>query len=376
MEPWLCEQQLKRLEQHRYSSAGRSVLEPVMQPFWCWLVGRCPLWVAPNLITIIGLIVNITTTLILAYYCPTATEQAPCWVYVACAVGLFIYQSLDAIDGKQARRTNSSTPLGELFDHGCDSLSTVFVVLGTCMAVQMGTDPDLMFFCCFGGMFMFYSAHWQTYVSGTLHFGIIDVTEVQMFIITVYLLAAIGGNALWQYMVPVLNIQMKVIPSVFTLFAIIFSSSNYLRVIFKENRSKKGSTIAGASLLSPAFHITLLLTLALLTYKISTQKLFEQSPCLFVVAFGFSSAKITNRLVVAHMTQSEMVWNDVTLLLPLFILINQCINSVISEHCVLWVVLVLSACDLAYYCSGVCKQIAAHLHISVFTLQRPKTCVD
>lgn len=50
--------------------------------------------------------------------------QAPTWAYLACAIGLFIYQSLDAIDGKQARRTNSSTPLGELFDHGCDSLST------------------------------------------------------------------------------------------------------------------------------------------------------------------------------------------------------------------------------------------------------------
>lgn len=37
---------------------------------------------------------------------------------------LFAYQSLDAIDGKQARRTKSATPLGELFDHGCDSVST------------------------------------------------------------------------------------------------------------------------------------------------------------------------------------------------------------------------------------------------------------
>lgn len=50
--------------------------------------------------------------------------QAPLWAYLLCAVGLFVYQSLDAIDGKQARRTNSSSPLGELFDHGCDSLST------------------------------------------------------------------------------------------------------------------------------------------------------------------------------------------------------------------------------------------------------------
>lgn len=45
-------------------------------------------------------------------------------MYLVTAFGLFIYQSLDAIDGKQARRTNSSTPLGELFDHGCDSVST------------------------------------------------------------------------------------------------------------------------------------------------------------------------------------------------------------------------------------------------------------
>lgn len=33
-------------------------------------------------------------------------------------IGLFMYQSLDAIDGKQARRTQTSGPLGELFDHG------------------------------------------------------------------------------------------------------------------------------------------------------------------------------------------------------------------------------------------------------------------
>ncbi|KAJ3082741.1 hypothetical protein HK102_001486 [Quaeritorhiza haematococci] len=32
------------------------------------------------------------------------------------AIGLFLYQSFDAIDGKQARRTGSSGPLGELFD--------------------------------------------------------------------------------------------------------------------------------------------------------------------------------------------------------------------------------------------------------------------
>ena len=58
------------------------------------------------------------------YNFPWPLDQAPRYVTFVCAIGLFIYQTLDAIDGKQARRTQTSSPLGELFDHGCDSVST------------------------------------------------------------------------------------------------------------------------------------------------------------------------------------------------------------------------------------------------------------
>ena len=43
---------------------------------------------------------------------------------------------MDAIDGKQARRTGTACPLGELFDHGCDSLSTVFVTIASACALR------------------------------------------------------------------------------------------------------------------------------------------------------------------------------------------------------------------------------------------------
>ena len=105
-----------------------------------------PLWMAPNLITMAGLIVNILTSLVLVLYCPTATEVAPWWTTFSCALGLFIYQTLDAIDGKQARRTKTSSPLGELFDHGCDSVSTVFVSIASCCAVRLGLYPGWMLF--------------------------------------------------------------------------------------------------------------------------------------------------------------------------------------------------------------------------------------
>lgn len=42
----------------------------------------------------------------------------PSWIYLVNAFCLFWYMTLDAIDGKHARNTKSSSPLGELFDHG------------------------------------------------------------------------------------------------------------------------------------------------------------------------------------------------------------------------------------------------------------------
>jgi choline/ethanolamine phosphotransferase len=201
MQPVLTQSQLKNLDEHKYSSTGATLLDKYFQPYWRWLVEQMPLNLAPNLITVIGLIINVITSTILIIYCPNANEDPPSWALFLCAIGLFIYQSLDAIDGKQARRTNSSTPLGELFDHGCDSISTVFVTVAFCVTLKLGTYPWFMFLACFIGMMAFYTAHWQTYVTGTLKFDKMDVTEAQATIYAIYFLTSIFGDFFWSYTV-------------------------------------------------------------------------------------------------------------------------------------------------------------------------------
>jgi phosphatidylglycerophosphate synthase len=47
---------------------------------------------------------------------------APWWCFFDGACYL-IYRILDEMDGKQARRTGNSSPLGLLFDHGCDAFT-------------------------------------------------------------------------------------------------------------------------------------------------------------------------------------------------------------------------------------------------------------
>ncbi|KAG4148264.1 hypothetical protein ERO13_D05G275900v2 [Gossypium hirsutum] len=52
----------------------------------------------------------------------------------------FLYQTFGAVDWKQARRTNSSSPLGELFDHGCDALACTFETMAFGSTAMCGRD--------------------------------------------------------------------------------------------------------------------------------------------------------------------------------------------------------------------------------------------
>jgi ethanolaminephosphotransferase len=60
------------------------------------------------------------------------------------AASIFVYQNLDNLDGKQARKTSiflsisdSSSPLGMLFDHGTDALASFLISLQVLTLLQL-----------------------------------------------------------------------------------------------------------------------------------------------------------------------------------------------------------------------------------------------
>ncbi|KFO30296.1 Cholinephosphotransferase 1 [Fukomys damarensis] len=294
------------------------------------------------------------------------------WAYFLGALGLLTYQSLDAVDGKQARRTNSCSPLGELFDHGCDSLSSVLMAVGASVAVRLGTHPDWLFFCSFVGMFMFYCAHWQTYVSGVLRFGKVDVTEIQVALVIIFILSAFGGASMWDYTIPILEIRLKIFPVLGVVGGAIFSCSNYFHVIFHGGVGKNGSTIAGTSVLSPGLPIGLTLVLAVMIYKKSATNVFEKHPCLYTLMFGCVFAKVAQKLVIAHMTKSELYLQDTIFIGPGLLFLDQYFNNFVDEYVVLWVAMVAASLDLTLYFSALCLQISRHLQLSIFRISCPQ----
>ncbi|XP_077516827.1 cholinephosphotransferase 1-like isoform X5 [Amblyomma americanum] len=364
----LSQQQLRRLSEHKYSCSGASFADPFMQPFWNWVTSKCPLWLAPNLMTLSGLFVNIATSLVLVWYSPTATQEVPRWAFVLCALGLFVYQTLDACDGKQARRTGTNSPLGELFDHGCDSISTVFVALAVCIAVKLGSYPAWMFFQCFVAISLFYCAHWQTYVSGTLRFGKFDVTEAQFAVMLIHIVSAVFGPDIWATKVPFVELPLKFLPLCLGVMAGSVALVSYAGTIFTGGVGKNGSTVAGTSVLSPSIPIALVVVPAFIIYQKSTTSIYEHHPCLYIIAFGMVAAKVTNRLVVAHMCRSEMDYMDSALLGPGMLFLNQYFNTFINEYAILILCLVYSVGNLLHYSVTVCNQICAHLQIPLLRI--------
>ncbi|XP_073813696.1 choline/ethanolaminephosphotransferase 1 bbc isoform X2 [Musca autumnalis] len=367
----LSPQQLKKLSEHKYSCTNSSLMDPWLQPWWNWLVSKTPLWLAPNLITIVGLAVNIVTTLILVAYAPEGTAPPPRWTCLLCAVGLFIYQSLDSIDGKQARRTNTSSPLGELFDHGCDSISTVFVALSACISCQLGHYPNWLFFQCFCAIGLFYCAHWQTYVSGTLRFGKIDVTEAQFTIIGIHMVSFFFGPDIWMTKLSVIGCELRILPLYFAFGIDILLALRYAKVITTEGCGKNGSSVAGTSVLSPSIPLTLVVLPAFIIAQKSPENIFTEHSSLYIIAFGMVAAKVTNKLVIAHMTKAEMEYLDWSLLGPGLLFLNQYFNCVVPEIWLLWFTLIWGIQDLVRYCSQVCLEICAHLNIQLFTIPYP-----
>ncbi|CAF2896571.1 unnamed protein product [Rotaria sp. Silwood2] len=368
----LNEQQLKRLKEHKYASEGTTLLDPCMQKFWKQLVEYCPLWVAPNLITIIGLIINIGTSVLLMYLTNGAKEPCTRWMYFLTALGLFIYQSLDAIDGKQARRTNSSTPLGELFDHGCDSVSAIFVTLAGCCAVQLGLHPWTMFWCCMSSYIAFYCAHWQTYVSGKLRFGKLDCTEAQWSFIFIYLISTITPN-FWSKTVPIINIETSVFAGLLALGSSLWSSMNNIHTISKGGCGKHFSSVADTSIIFPVWPIGLLIFLAFIASNYSISHSLEEHTTLHLTCYGLVFSKITNRLIIAHMSKSPLDTWDTAYYGPVVVCVNQYFNCFIKEEIFLWIFLIYNLYDLLRYNIKVCQELCDALDIHCFRIEPPIT---
>jgi ethanolaminephosphotransferase len=171
-----------KLPLYEYRGSDLSLLYKfILSPLAEWCVDTLlPTTMAPNTVTLIGLMGMISSYGLYWWHVPnlqaSVQEELPRWIFLYNAIAMLLYQTLDNMDGKQARRTKSSSPLGLLFDHGCDAINSIFGssnwIIG--MALLVERDQWQIWALVFGPFAMFFVATWEQYYTGQLMMPVIN----------------------------------------------------------------------------------------------------------------------------------------------------------------------------------------------------------
>ncbi|KAL7149269.1 hypothetical protein ABFS83_05G028000 [Erythranthe nasuta] len=297
------------LHRYKYSGVDHSYLAKyVLQPFWTRCVHFFPLWMPPNMITLMGFMFLVTSALLGYIYSPQLDSPPPRWVHFAHGLLLFLYQTFDAVDGKQARRTSSSSPLGELFDHGCDALACAFESLAFGSTAMCGKST---FWFWVISAVPFYCATWESYFTNTLILPVINgPTEGLMLIYMTHFFTAFVGAEWWAQpfgksipffsWVPFLNgiIMYKAVMLFMTTFAVIPTVSFNVHNVYKVVKARNGNMLLALAMIYP---FVVLLGGVLVWNYLSPADLMRSYPHLVVVGTGLAFGFLVGRMILAHL---------------------------------------------------------------------------
>ncbi|KAF5839936.1 hypothetical protein DUNSADRAFT_18217 [Dunaliella salina] len=109
---YLSDRALEGLKEYKYKPGGYTILDVIHNPLWEWLTLQLPMWLAPNLITLIGLIGIMLSYIASALYFPDFTDDqsGPRWLHLLNALAIVVYVNLDCIDGKQVALASPCGP--------------------------------------------------------------------------------------------------------------------------------------------------------------------------------------------------------------------------------------------------------------------------
>lgn len=310
----LSEDALVHLKSYKYSSVDKSwISNNILRHYWNACVEFLPLWLAPNMVTLLGFFCIIFNVLLLTIYEPTMDGKDPSWLYYSFAAGLWAYSTLDNIDGKQARRTGTSSPLGELFDHGIDSLNCTLGSLLEACAMGLGNSKSAVFTALIPCLPMFFST-WETYHTHTLYLGVINgPTEGLILACTVMGLAGHFGPGIWTQ--PLFSSSEISFRDIWVAIIIVSLFATHIPFcVLNVVRARRANNL-------PVAPVFLEWTpMAVFTFSVGAWLLSPHSTLraenhlvLFCLTMSFVFGRMTTKIILAHLTKQPFPYWTVML---------------------------------------------------------------
>ncbi|GMI22715.1 hypothetical protein TrCOL_g11401 [Triparma columacea] len=365
----LTEQGAENIAIHKYVAGGNTSFDNWMNPFWNKWVEVLPMWMAPNLVTTSGGMFCLTSFLLTWYYNPLFTPNAtPYWVLIVNGFCTWAYYTLDCMDGKQARRTGTSSPLGQLFDHGCDCVCNIAHISSVMAVLNLGPTTIAV-----AGQvvlqFSFFTAQWQEYHTHELphKFGELGVTEVNhgtaLFSLVFGVLQGLGvvdPSELFNSPSPVGGLKMNEL----FIWGWIAMNAVLLTISLKKTVSAAGIISLG-HLLSP-----FLAALSSMFLVISSPTVLTSNLRLVILSVGFLFSHITNKMIVFSMAQMTFATLQPDILPLALVAWSMQFQSPEDGERTLLVLCMWQGGRMVYWSKKTIGQLCEKLDINCFTIKQ------
>ena len=363
----LSQEKLENMKNFKYKSTDDSILyQKCMSPCLNKVVNYIPRNIAPNLITFISLCFNILAAIISyndgGFDFSYKLKSSTCII-----IGTFqlLYQLLDNIDGKQARRTGNSTPFGMLMDHGCDVFTNIFTAFNLSKLLLVGNN-DLFSYSVFLGLLLgFYMMTYEEYKLGEMHFPKINGTDEGNFFI--FLLGIILGIIGQEYMEYIINDKYNITIGKLIGFGVILGGISCIFNLYLHTYQNKGiKELPKIFLDNISFYNIIIIPLLFISYNL---EFYLENKWILLFNISLLFARITIDIQIKILTNDILTCNimfiftNITLILILFIK-----HYTITLY-ILIILFIIQAVELSIFIFRRAKQITDFLEIRIFCVK-------
>lgn len=331
-----------------------------------------PISIAPNTITFIGFVFNLIPYFMMAMATgEDLSVDIPRWICVFAGFSQFLYMNFDNMDGKQARRTGSSSALGMLYDHGLDSISGWLMAMNLGAAIKLNNNMFSFLGLIGIPMLGFYFTTWEEYHLGVLNFGFINPVDEGLTVLNSLLIftGIVGSD--WWVGDGLLGLKRNecVIVGV-GLVCLITIIGNIIKV-YGQN---KNFNLTFDKIKVVIFFVVCVVLVGFF----SPSDIVNRRMRSLIMCFGLGFSKVTGHLQLAHCAGDDFPqWRRSFLVSNLVLVVNTLIGAVlgkcpIDEDIALNLAIVVNLVSLVHYFLSMTQQLTRILDIKVFSIKKAK----
>jgi ethanolaminephosphotransferase len=356
------------LQSYHYTGTDSSILAPIFYYFWRPMIRILDTRLSPCIYSTVGLGFGILGYLCVWWTCPNLDcfshfpSDSNSIAFAFAALGLFLYQTFDALDGLQCKKVDMyHSPMAELFDHMCDSITTVLYGLTVPSALSLGPS-HITVILLISSFIGFFAPTWEHLHVGVMRFQPGPVNPTEALLMTQLMLLVTAYHPYFWSTQLIGGLAIKHVVVLATVLASTFSMISSINAVVANCRAKNKDMWTPLRELSMPITITVA---GLLWLCVGTvPEMYLKHPRITLMTLSLPFLYTISHMIVAEVTKSALnlpsiLKAHIPLILNVLVKFIPVLNEM--QVAVMWLSFAFSAVQYVIWIKNVINSFSYHL---------------